>query len=367
MPIHRILLATSLMLGAASAQALVHRIETIPANPQPGQGFQIRVSGEWPNTCPLQVMPVVVNGIDIDVSVKPTDQICGEAVTPYSITFEPAAVAGSGFPRATDYRIRYSVKDATNAPKLLAFRIVDVGASDQLAAEPEAGFWTADSAGEFASPGSGIGFMLERQGSALALTTNTYLLNGQPTWYLSAGPINGSAFRGDLLRSIGGQPLWGTYRGPQSVDPVGTLDIEFTSNSQAVFWFTQASGPGLLDAVDVMPISVRRMNFALATDGRALAGTWAYTPTSTASRLTTVLIQLVYRVERSSAALAVLADPQKGYELHCHIDTARADGPPRTCSLLSGGLEVARFGGNTLHKLIGQASGEAVVMVRISD
>lgn len=363
----RILLATSLMLAATSAQALVHRIETIPANPQPGEAFQIRVSGEWPNTCPLQVMPVVVNGIDIDVSVKPSDQICGESVTPYSVTVDPAAVAGSGFPAALDYRIRYSVKDAANSPTLLAFRLVDVGASDQRAAEPEAGFWTADTAGEFVSPGSGIGFMVERQGSALALTTNTYLLNGQPTWYLSAGPITGSAFRGDLLRSIGGQPLWGTYRGPQSVAPVGTLDIEFISNSQAVLWFTQASGPGLLDAVEVMPISVRRMNFALAGDGRALAGTWTYTPTSTASRLSTVLIQLVYRADRSSATLAVLADPQKGYEMHCQIDTARSDGPPRTCSLLSGGLEVARFGSNTLHKLVGQSEAETVVMVRISD
>lgn len=364
---HRLMLAGSLLLGAASAQAFVHRIETIPANPRPGQAFQIRVSGEWPNACPLQVMPVVVSGTNIDVSVKPADQICGEAVTPYSVTVDPSAVAGASFPAAVDYRIRYSVKDASNTAKLLAFRVVDVAVADQRAAEPEPGFWAPDAAGEFPSPGSGIGFMVERQGNTLALTTNTYLLNGQAAWYLSAGSISGSVFRGDLLKSIGGQPLWGTYRGPQSVDPVGTLDVEFLSNSQAVLWYTQASGPGLLDAVEVMPISVRRMNFALAPDGQSMAGTWAYTPTDTASRLSTVLIQLVYRADRSTPTLAVLADPQKGYEMQCQIDSARADGPPRSCALLSGGLEVARFGNNTLNKLAGQADAEAVVMVRISN
>ncbi len=364
---NQLLLTACLLSLSATAQALVHRIETVPANPLPGENFQIRVSGQWPNTCPLQLMPVVVNGAQIDVAVKPRELVCGDAVTPYSITFDPGLAAGAGFPAAGDYRIRYLVKDATNNEKLLAFRLIDVDVANRRAAEPEAGFWTLDSAGEFQPGGSGIGFMVERQGNTLAVTTNTYLLNGQPTWYLSAGEVSGSVFRADLLRSIGGQPLWGTYRGPQSALPVGSLDIEFDSDSQATFWFTQSSGDGLLDAIDVMPISARRMNFALAPDGQALAGTWSYSPTSTASRVSTTLIQFVYRPDRSSTTLAVLADPQKGFELQCVLDAARRDSAPKSCQLLAGGIEAARFDNNSLSRLTGHSDQDDVVLVRISN
>lgn len=361
-----LLLACLLPLGAA-VHAAAHRIETIPATPRPGEAFQIRVSGNWPNTCPLQLMPVVVSGSTISISVKSTDQICAEAVTPYSITVDPSLVAGSGFPSPIDYRVRYSLKDAANAEKLLAFRVVDVNTTGSRTAQPEPGFWIADSAGEFLTSGSGIGFMVERQAETLVVTTNAYLLNGQATWYLSAGVVSGSVFRADLLRSIGGQPLWGTYRGPQSIEPAGTLDIEFQSDSQAVMWFSRPSGEGLIDAVDLMPISVRRMNFALAPDGQSLGGTWSYTPTNASSRLSSTLIQLVYRPERSTSQLAVLADPQKGFELQCSIDTERRDGPPRSCSLLSGGVTVARFDNNSLSRLSGSSDQESVAMVRISN
>ena len=47
--------------ATAMAQASLHRIESIPANPVPGSAFQIRVSGQWPNTCAPELMPVVID------------------------------------------------------------------------------------------------------------------------------------------------------------------------------------------------------------------------------------------------------------------------------------------------------------------
>lgn len=362
----RWLLLLALMPAAAIAQISSHRIETLPANPTAGDAFQIRVSGNWPNACVPQPMPVVVSGRNIDLSVRSNSGICAAVVTPYSVTFDPSVGASPGFPGSSVYRVRYSVKDETTQATLLAFRLIDTS-SGPHPVKPEAGFWTPDLAGEFLTSGSGIGFMVERQGGTLAMTTNAYTLGGQSAWYLSAGVVSHSSFRAELLRSIGGQPLWGTYRGPQAVEPAGSIDVEFTSDASGVVWFARPSGEGMLDALDLMPISVRRMNFALASNGIGLAGTWTYTASAPESSVSPVTMRLDYRADRSSSNEAVLVDSAKGLELRCAIDGSRRDGPPRSCQLRSNGDELARFDNNALSRLSGINNGAEVVLVRISD
>jgi hypothetical protein len=352
---------------AAFAQSSLHTISTVPAQPRPGEAFQIKVTGSWPNTCPLALQPVAIEGGNIDVAVRQGDVICGDAVTPYSVSFNTAGVGPAGFPLDRDYRIRFSVRDAAGNPTLLAFRVADVARPDARTASPEAGFWAPDTAGEFPSSSMGSGFMLERQGGTLALTTNGYQLNGQATWFLSAGSLSGSVFHGDLLRSIGGQPIWGTYHGPQSVAPAGTLDIEFVNDSQAVMWFAKVADEGVLAPLELTPISARRMNFALANDGRALGGSWALTPVSRLTAPTSALIRLTFADDRSTPVEAVLVDAQQGYELRCSLDALRSDGPPRLCILSSGGAEIARFDNNALARLSGKRGNDAVSMVRVGD
>lgn len=351
----------------AAAQMFSHRIETIPAQPASGSAFQIRVSGSWPNTCAPEVMPVVVDGINIDVSVRQRDQICGDAITPYSVTVDPASVAPASFPNSSVYRVRFSIKDAINQPKLLAFRTVDMTAADANTIQPEPGFWAPDTLGEFVTSGSGIGFMVERQGSTLAMTTNAYTLGGQAAWYLSAGSLVRSSFRGDLLRSIGGQPLWGTYRGPQSVEPAGSVDIEFSSNSTAVVWFTRPSGEGIFDELDVMPISVQRMNFALAADGRALAGVWALSAAEANSDIVARTIRFTYREDRIVANEAILVS-DSGYELRCQIDPERTEVAPKLCRLLLAGSDQAQFNNNALNRLAGLSDdGQEILLIRLGE
>lgn len=351
----------------ALAQASLHRIETIPANPVPGSAFQIRVSGQWPNTCAPELLPVVVDGVNIDLSVRQRDAICGDAITPYSVTFDSSAAIGSGALGAGNYRVRFSVKDAVNLPTLLAFRVVEVTASTARRVQPEPGFWAPDLAGEFLTPNGGIGMMIERQGATLAMTTNAYAPGGQPAWYLSAGSLSRSSFRADLLQSIGGQPLWITSRGPQSVVPAGTIEVEFSSDASAVVWFARASSESILAPLDLMPVSMRRMNFALASDGEALAGTWLLSATTTGARLDTVMLRLAYRADLSSASEAVLVDAVQGYEIRCAIDAMRRDGPPTSCRLLANGGELARFDNNALARLVGRSDGNEVVLIRIGD
>lgn len=361
------LLLTLLLPLAAEAAVSRHTIETIPAEPRPGEAFQIKVSGSWPNTCPLQRLPVVINGANIEVSVRQGDVICGDAITPFVLIFEPADVAGAGFPADRDYRISFSSSDQAGNRNLLGFKVVDVARADARSAHPEPGFWTLDPAGEYQPGGSGIGFMIERQGNTLVMTTNTYELNGQPTWYLTAGPIVGSVFEGGLLRSVGGQPLYGTYHGPQFVETVGTVSIEFINDAQATLWFAKAEDEGVLAPLNLMPISARRMNFALPTEGRALAGTWTLTPTTILSGSSSQLLSLVYVAERSGPTEAILVDTRSGYEMRCGLDTQRTDGPPRLCILTSGGAEIGRFDNNALTRLAGKRANENVVMVRVGD
>ncbi len=351
----------------AHAQTSLHTISTVPAQPRAGEAFQIKVTGSWPNTCPLQALPVVVDGANIDVAVRQGDVICGDAITPYVMIFDATSVGGPGFPAAIDYRVRFSVRDAAGNPTLLGFHVVDVLSSGARAIQPESGFWSPDTAGEFLTSGSGIGFMIESQNSTVAVTTNAYQMNGQPAWYLTTGVLTGSVLHGDLLRSLGGQPLWGTYRGPQSVTPAGSVSIEFLSNAQAVAWYSRPSGEGLIDPLELMPISIRRMNFALASEGRALAGTWAVTPVSALSSLDISLLRLSYSAERSNATEAVLLDTVKGFELRCALDTARPDGPPRSCILSSGGAEIGRFDNNALTRLGGKRGGESIALVRVAN
>ncbi len=351
----------------ALAQASLHRIETIPADPEPGSTIQLRVSGDWPNTCTPSPLPAVVDGVNIDLAVRQLDAICGEAITPYSLTFDLGPALGGSTLAAGNYRVRFAVRDAASQPTLLAFRVVEVALKSVRGVQPEPGFWAPDLAGEFLTPNGGIGMMVERQGSTLAMTTNAYAPGGQPAWYLSAGVLGNSTFRADLLQSIGGQPLWMTSRGPQSVMPAGTIEVEFNSDASAVVWFARASGEGILDALDLMPISMRRMNFALASDGALLSGTWLLSATERGAQLPTTLVRFAYRSDLSSAAEAVLVDTALGYEMRCAIDPMRRDGPPASCRLLSRGTEIARFDNNALSRLSGRRDGAEIVLLRVGD
>lgn len=353
---------------AALAQVSQHRIEVVAGDPAARVTPQLRISGPWPNSCAPELLPVFVDGPYIDVAVRQRGEVCGQAVTQYSVTVDPAAASGYGHAPNGIYRVRFSVKDAASQGTLLAFRVVDLTPTTGRRHAPEPGFWAPDVTGEFRTSGSGIGFMIERQGGTLAMTTNAYTLGGSSAWYLSAGALGRSHFSGDLLLSMGGQPLWGTYRGQQSVQPAGSVDVEFSSSSTAVVWYAKASGEGILDPLELMPVSVQRMNFALPANGEALAGQWVISSTDAAVDLAPVSLRLSYQRALSTTNEAVLADSAKGYELRCRINAERADAAPASCRLTRHGAPAGEFDNNALSRLNGRGtSGETLAMLRVSD
>lgn len=361
LPLMGPLLSMLLCPLAALAQARHHEITVADPPARAGSSLPIRISGQWPNTCAPAVLPAQVSGNAIDILLRRGDQICGEAVTPYSHLVDPAQLAGGLVDGV--YRVRLWLRTDGQPDVLLAFRLLDVRSEATRAARPEAGFWAPDTAGEFSTSGSGIGFMVERQGATLALTTNAYLQSGLSSWYLSAGALDLRTFRGDLLATAGGQALWSTYRDPDQIATAGALEVEFLGDARANFYFVRAAGEGLLDPIEVMPVSARRMNFALDTDGRSLAGRWSLVPAADAG-FAPALLDLSYDTARSTATTAVLT-AASGEELRCELDGSRRDGPPTRCTLLAAGSEIARFEQNGLGRLDGRADGTPVLMLRV--
>lgn len=341
-----------------------HRIEVVDG----AGGPQLRVSGSWPDSCPRELLPVFVDGQTIDISVRSNEAICSQVVTAYAFNVDPRA--SSGFGRAPDglYRVRLMTRDGTSRSAVIGFRVADLTPTATRHAQPEAGFWTPDSAGEFRPANGGIGLMVETQGNTVALTTNAYELGGDPVWYLAAGSLDRSSMHADLLLSTGGQPVWGTSRIAQFVQPVGTLSVEFHSSGRATAWYARTTGEGLLDPLDLTPISLLRMNFALPPDGGALSGTWVLVGTDATSRSTPLALRLQFSAGRSDRDTAVLEDVDAGAELRCVVEAERREAAPQSCQLLRAGAPIAQFDNNAFTRLAGRAGdGSAVVLVRVAD
>lgn len=341
-----------------------HRIEVVGGSTGP----QLRLTGSWPDSCPRELLPVFVEGQAIDISVRSQEAICAQVVTAYAFNIDPRAA--SGFGRAPDglYRVRVLIREESSRTAVIGFRVVDLTPAASRHTQPEAGFWTPDSAGEFRPANGGIGLMVETQGNTVALTTNAYELGGAPIWYLAAGTLDRSSLHAELLLSTGGQPVWGTSRIAQFVQPVGTLSVEFHSSGRATAWYARTTGEGLLDPLDISAISLLRMNFALAGDGGALAGTWVLVGTDAASADAPLALHLEYSAGRSDPDTAVLQDVSAGTELRCVVEAERREAAPQSCQLLRAGAPIAQFDNNAFTRLSGRASnGSPVVLVRAGD
>lgn len=349
----------SAALSAQDIPTLYHRVSTVPEAPQPGQNFLVRIQGTWPNACAFELLPLSVNGQDIQVTVRQTDAICADVLREYTLTVDPSTVAGSGFPAAGSYRVRFNLRLPDGGLRLLGFRSVPVQPNNARAIELETGFWNTDAAGPFQTSGMGVGFNMERQGNALFFITNMYEDGGRATWYLSAGNLVGNHFRSDLLQTFGGQPLFGSYRGPQGYRWAGQIEVEFEGPAEATLWYSKPAGEGILDGLSLQPISVRRFNFALGNTAQALTGRWVFTPSGSGSDLAPQFLNLVVDGAQSSSSSVLLRDSGSNATLRCALDTQRVDGPPKSCEYSRNGVVVARFSNNSLTQLDGNEANSA--------
>jgi len=75
----------------------------------------------------------------------------------------------------------------------------------------------------------GTGWSIELQGGTLFAVGFLYDADGNPVWYLSAGPMKSdTSYDGPLLQFANGQPIVGPYRAPGPPATVGRLTLDFT-------------------------------------------------------------------------------------------------------------------------------------------
>lgn len=81
---------------------------------------------------------------------------------------------------------------------------------------------------------SGRGFVIEAQGSKVAMSSYMYDGNGNPTWYLTVSDLaSPSSFSGEMEVYTGGQSLGGAYKAPTKAEGPGTLRFVATSSTTA--------------------------------------------------------------------------------------------------------------------------------------
>ncbi|MCU0753872.1 MAG: hypothetical protein MUE46_01950 [Xanthomonadales bacterium] len=351
------LLLTSIA-GAAGIEDQLPRISTIPEHPAPGNPFELVVKGQWPDGCPVEVDSVLREERTITIRVRrDAGLICPAVVRPYELVVDP-------FPQGSNatagvYRVRFEVLglDGDNA-RLVAFELVPVASAAESGPRPESGYWAAEKGGDFDTSGSGIGFDFELQNRILFIAANLYREDGKSGWYIASGLVHGGAMKGELLEPQGGQPLFESYRAPREISPFARLQAEFTSASTAVFWFTQPEGPGMLDPLKLMPISVNRFSFAYSDLRSMLAGEWMIAVDGQPARL------VKFDAHRYGAANLIGAmDASFRHELRCPIVQDKPETLPVRCEYYDNGVLIANLDQIGLQSLRGRASnGNAVVL-----
>lgn len=105
--------------------------------------------------------------------------------------------------------------------------ITDGVTSGPAAGMPQKGWWWNSAEG-------GRGYFMEVQGSTMFLAAYMYDSAGQAVWYISQGTMTStSLFTGTLTQFNGGQTLGGPYIAPTSSSNVGTVTVQFSSQTAA--------------------------------------------------------------------------------------------------------------------------------------
>ncbi|MCB1627012.1 MAG: hypothetical protein KDI48_04725 [Xanthomonadales bacterium] len=342
-----ILCACALFGAAAQAAVPWHQVAFEPANPQPGQPFQLRLSGSMPDTCGVayERTELSSSGLRVHLS-RPGGLICGDAVTPYEIRIDVTAAVGN-FEVSGHYPVHVSLSDQAGS-RDIAFGLLNVVEAGR-AQLPDAGFWVADASGRYPTGGSGVGFNIERQSDAIALIAYYYDPQGQPRWYFSAGTAGRNEYRGELLQITGGQQLFGLYRPPGDMSAFSRIDVGFTNRSHGEAWVSQALDTGILAEVQVQPVSLVRFGFRTETTAATLAGRWVLVDLGRESGSGTV-VNLEAAPQLGPDHVRA-TDPRTQVTVDCSIVTEQRDQPPVSCALSIESSRAAVLNNNSFNEL----------------
>jgi len=343
-------LATSVIFAASlsfgfSAFALENNLPSITAMPSvvnEGDVFTLMFAGTAPDGCGLAADAPVLSGDQITIAVRPNrDRICPQVLTPFRqplTVFTGGARAQAGVYKVTVNVVALSANGVESVTPL-AFTLVPVQKPGSADITPEAGNWNFEQGGTYATSGSGVGFNIERQGESVVFQPSFYDEKGLPQWYFSSGKQEGNALSAQLYTVTGGQPLFGAYKAPAAIDPIGQVYLEFLTPSRATVWITQPSDEGLVAPLKIMPISISRFNYGYGARVDAFVGEWLLVSEVTAGTATQ---QLDFK-RANSGANTVVSFASGDFKLNCTVDLRALRSLPSACVLLRGNLQAAVF------------------------
>lgn len=363
-------LLTVLTLGMSTiAFGIENNLPSITAMPSvvsEGETFTLMFAGTAPDGCGLAADAPVLLGDQITITVRQNrDRICAQVLTPFR---QPLTVfTGGARAQAGVYKVSVNVLSISAAgvesTTPLAFALVPVrkpGSDDII---PEAGNWNFELGGAFSTSGSGVGFNIERQGESVVVQPSFYDDKGQPQWYFSSGKQEGNSLSAQLYAVTGGQPLFGAYKAPAAVDPIGQVALEFLSPSRATVWITQPSDEGLLSPLKIMPISISRFNYGYGGRVDAFVGDWVLVSEVAAGSDTQ---QLSFK-RAASTANTVVSFQSGEFKLNCTVDLRTSRSLPSACVLLRGNLQAAVFDQIGHTRMRGKdSSGKALSLFRVN-
>ena len=363
-------LISVLTLGASTAAVgIENNLPSITATPSvvsEGEIFTLMFAGTAPDGCGLAADVPVLSGDKITITVRQNrEQICTQVLTPFR---QPLTVfTGAARAQAGVYKVTVNVLSVSGAgvesTTPLAFTLVPVRKLGSSDIAPEPGNWNFELGGEFATSGSGVGFNIERQGESVVVQPSFYDAKGNPQWYFSSGKQEGNALSAQLYAVTGGQPLFGAYKAPTAIDPIGNVAVEFLSPSRATVWITQPSDEGLISPLKIMPISISRFNYGYGSRAQAFVGDWILASEVVAGTDTQ---QLSFKSAASNANTVVRFESGE-FKLNCTVDLRTSRSLPSACVLLRGNLQVAVFDQVGHTRLRGKdSSGKAVSLFRVS-
>ncbi len=340
-------------------------ITATPSVVSEGETFTLMFAGTAPDGCGIAADAPVVSGDKITITVRQNrERICTQVLTPFRqplTVFTGAERAQAGVYKVFVNRLVISESGAESTLPL-AFALVPVRKLGSTDIAPEPGNWNFELGGEFATSGSGVGFNIERQGESVVVQPSFYDDKGMPQWYFSSGKQEGNALSAQLYAVTGGQPLFGAYKAPAAIDPIGHVAMEFLSPSRATVWITQPSDEGLLSPLKIMPISISRFNYGYGARADAFVGDWILASEVAAGTDTQ---QLNFK-SGASGANTVLRFESGEFKLNCTVDLRTSRSLPSACVLLRGNLQVAVFDQVGHTRLRGKdSSGKALSLFRV--
>jgi hypothetical protein len=354
-------------VGPRIALAIENNLPAISAMPsvvQEGQSFSLMFSGTAPDSCGISVVSTQLDGDQIVIKTRRSDSVCLQVLTPFR---QPITVfSGNQSARAGVYKVRVEFEERTagsSSTRVLATTLVPVLKSGTRAVVPETGGWNFEPGGSFATSGSGVNFNIERQGENVVVLPNFYDGKGEPRWYFAAGQQVGNSLIADLYDISGGQALFSAYKPPSTVQPIGTLHLEFLTPSRATVWLQQPIDSGLLDGLKIMPISISRFNYGFGERGSQLGGKWVFASEVSGG----VDSQVLDFAPIANAQTGQTASYQAGeFRLNCTGNAATPNSLPNSCALLRGSLQVGVLDRVGYQRLRGQdSSGRGISLFRI--